>query len=97
VVLLNSQVTVLPDGRRLGYSIVGEGKPVVYFHGTVSSRLEVLLLKELAESGKLQIIGVDRPGYGLSTFRSRKDLRDFNGDVNFLMDRLGVERFGVLG
>ena len=40
------QTFSLPDGRQLGYCIVGEGKPVLYFHGTASSRLETLLLKE---------------------------------------------------
>ena len=43
-----SQIIVLPDGRHLWYLIVGEGKPVVYFHATASSRLEVRLLTELA-------------------------------------------------
>jgi len=94
---LVGQVISLPDGRQLGYFIVGKGKPVVYFHGTASSRLEILLLKKLAYAAQLQIIGIDRPGYGLSTFTPRKSLRDFNGDVNFLADHLGIERFGILG
>lgn len=94
---MSSQVISLPDGRQLGYSIIGRGKPVVYFHGTASSRLEVFLLKELANTEKLQIIGIDRPGYGLSTFKARKNLQDFNDDVNFLTQHLGIERFGVLG
>ncbi|MCW4002718.1 MAG: alpha/beta hydrolase [Candidatus Bathyarchaeota archaeon] len=94
---MSSQVISLPDGRQLGYSIIGEGRPVLYFHGTASSRLEVLLLKDLAEKGKLQIICIDRPGYGLSTYKPRKNLQDFNDDVNFLTEHLGIERFGVLG
>jgi pimeloyl-ACP methyl ester carboxylesterase len=87
----------LPDGRQLGYCVVGKGKPVIYFHGTASSRLEVLLLKDLAYDAGLQIIGIDRPGYGLSTFNPRKKLQDFNLDVNSLTDHLGIEQFGVLG
>jgi pimeloyl-ACP methyl ester carboxylesterase len=71
--------------------------PVMYFHGTASSRLEVLLLKELAYTARLQLIGVDRPGYGLSTFAPRTSLGAFNGDVNFLADHLGIKRFGILG
>ena len=90
------QVVTLPDGRKLGYCTVGKGQPVIYFHGTASSRLEVLLLKEFAEKAGLQIVGVDRPGYGISTFHSRKSLQDFNGDVNFLADTLRFERFAVL-
>ncbi len=94
---MSSQVISLADGRQLGYFTLGKGNPVVYFHGTASSRLEILLLKELAQTGNLQIIGFDRAGYGLSTFQRRKSLRDFCGDVNALADYLGLERLGVLG
>ena len=94
---LGGQVVVLPDGRHLGYLIVGKGKPVVYFHGTASSRLEVRLLTELAKTSQLQIIGIDRPGYGLSTFVPPKSLCDFAHDVNFLVDHLGIEQFGTIG
>ena len=87
----------MPDGRHLGYLTVGEGKPVVYFHGTASSRLEVKLLTELAYTARLQIISIDRPGYGLSTFVPKRSLCDFAGDINFLVDHLGIERFGVIG
>ena len=94
---LSQETIPLPDGRQLGYCVVGKGKPVVYFHGTASSRLEVLLLKEFANSAGLKIIGIDRPGYGLSTFCPRTNLQDFNSDVNSLTDHLGFDRFGVLG
>jgi pimeloyl-ACP methyl ester carboxylesterase len=86
----------LPDGRQLGFSVIGEGKPVLYFHGTASSRLEILLLKKFAYANKLQIIGVDRPGYGLSTFAPRRRLRDFTADINCLMAHLGLEKFALL-
>jgi len=87
----------LPDGRHLGYLIVGKGKPVVYFHGTASSRLEVRLLAELAHTARLQIISIDRPGYGLSTFKPPKSLCDFANDLNFLINHLGIARFAVIG
>jgi pimeloyl-ACP methyl ester carboxylesterase len=86
----------LPDGRKIGFSVVGEGKPVLYFHGTASSRLEILLLKEFACANKFQIIGVDRPGFGLSTFAPRNRLRDFAVDINCLMACLGLEKFVLL-
>lgn len=90
------QKFVLSDGRQLGFSVVGEGTPVLYFHGTASSRLETLLLKEFARKYGFQIIGVDRPGYGLSSFAPRTRLRDFTADVNCLMDHLGIEKFALL-
>jgi pimeloyl-ACP methyl ester carboxylesterase len=91
------QTISLPDGRQLGYCAIGEGKPIFYFHGTASSRLEVLLLKKSGLTQQVRIIGVDRPGYGLSTFAPRKSLRDFADDTNFLADHLGLERFAILG
>ncbi|MEM2108137.1 MAG: alpha/beta hydrolase [Candidatus Bathyarchaeia archaeon] len=90
------QTLSLPDGRQLGYLTLGKGLPIIYFHGTASSRLEILLLKELASKAKLQIIGVDRPGYGLSTFKPIKNLSDSNSDINFLADYLGLNKFGIL-
>lgn len=91
------QLMTMPDNRKLGYCIVGKGHPVIYFHGTASSRLEVMLLKDLAEMFGLQIIGVDRPGYGLSTYCKRKSLQSFNGDMEFLVHSLGLENFTILG
>lgn len=95
--LEKQQMISLPDGRRLGYLIVGEGTPVFYFHGTVSSRLEVLLLKELICKKHLLTISVDRPGAGLSTFTPRKRLQDFNSDINNLANYLGINKFAILG
>jgi pimeloyl-ACP methyl ester carboxylesterase len=96
VILMGEQVVTLPDGRKLGYCTVGKGQPVIYFHGTASSRLEVLLLKDFADKAGLQIVGFDRPGYGLSTYRKRQSLQDFNGDINYLADYLCFKRFSIL-
>jgi pimeloyl-ACP methyl ester carboxylesterase len=90
------QVISLPDGRQLGYLIVGEGKPVFYFHGTASSRLEVLLLKKLVYKKQLSIIGIDRSGAGLSTLAPRNSLQDFNADISYLADYLKINEFAVL-
>ncbi|MCL5877413.1 MAG: alpha/beta hydrolase [Candidatus Bathyarchaeota archaeon] len=94
---MSAQTCPLPDGRKLAYATVGEGYPVVYFHGTASSRLEVLLLRELAANAPLQLIGVDRPGYGYSSYVPRRSLQGFNADVTCLADYLGFDEFAVLG
>lgn len=93
---MSSQAVTLPDGRQLGYLVVGKGTPVIYFHGTASSRIEVLLLKRLTTKN-LQLIAIDRPGYGLSTYNPRKNIQDFNCDLNFLADHLDIPQFSVLG
>jgi pimeloyl-ACP methyl ester carboxylesterase len=87
----------LKDGRHLGYTIVGKGKPVFYFHGTASSRLEALLFDNPVLTSEFQIVGIDRPGYGLSTFCPRKNLQDFAYDLNQLADHLGFTEFALLG
>jgi pimeloyl-ACP methyl ester carboxylesterase len=86
----------LKDGRHLGYTIVGVGKPILCFHGTESSRLEVLLFKESILTSGFKLIGVDRPGYGLSTFSPRNNLHNFAQDVTQLADHLRLDSFALL-
>lgn len=90
------ETITLPDGRNLGYLIVGEGKPVFYFHGLPTSRLDVFLLKGFS-STHLQMIGVDRPGFGLSTFTPNRRVSDFAADISFLANHLGIDKFALLG
>ena len=91
------QTISLPDGRQLGYLIVGEGKPIFYFHGSPGSRLEVQNLDGIARSKHLRIIGVDRSGFGLSTFAVSQRISDFASDICFLADHLEVKKFMVVG
>jgi pimeloyl-ACP methyl ester carboxylesterase len=86
----------LPDGRDLGYLIAGEGKPVFYFHGLPGSRLDVLFQKGIG-SKHLQMIGVDRPGFGLSTFAPNRRASDFAADISHLANHLEIEEFALLG
>ena len=96
---LNQQMQ-LPDGRRLGYDERGpsNGKPLFYFHGSPSSRIESTLY---ASEGSLQslnvrLIAVDRPGMGLSDFQPKRRLLDWSQDVLALADHLKIERFAIL-
>jgi len=91
------QAITLPDGRQLGYLTIGEGKPVFLFHGLPASRLDAEFLRGIADSRHLQVIGVDRPGFGLSTYAPNRRLRDFAEDVTFLADKLGIDRFVLVG
>lgn len=91
------QAITLPDGRQLGYLVVGEGNPVLHFHGGLSSRLEVIVFKEIARSKNLQIVGVDRPGFGLSTYAPKRRISDFSADISLLTDHLGIEKLMVTG
>ena len=98
--ILNRKFT-LPDGRKLGYDVHGPttGRPVFYFHGTPSARVEWEFCgsEELLEKLELRIIAVDRPGMGLSDFQPGRHFSDWPADVATLADGLGLERFSVLG
>jgi pimeloyl-ACP methyl ester carboxylesterase len=91
---------ILPDGRKLAYAEFGrpDGEPVLYFHGSPSSRLEPLLIgDEVLDKLELRVICPDRPGMGGSDFQPGRRLTDWPSDVVALADTLGLDRFAVLG
>lgn len=96
-----NQLVTLSDGRRLSYDEYGpvDGKPLFYFHGTPSSRIEWQMFggEQLAERLQLRVISIDRPGMGLSDFQAGRHFRDWPEDVRAVADTLGIDRFIVLG
>lgn len=64
--LKDTNILLLPDGRRLGYAECGDpkGKPIFEFHGNPSSRLGSILFDEAARRLDIRVIGIDRPGEG---------------------------------
>lgn len=95
----NGQTLSLRDGRRLGYGEYGkpDGEPGFYFHGHPGSRLELQFADEAAADAGVRIIGLDRPGYGLSDFQPHRTILDWPRDVEEVADMLGLDRFSVLG
>lgn len=91
----------LHDGRILGYAEYGapEGKPVFYFHGFPSSRLDWLITDpdNSAAGFNVRVIAPDRPGYGLSDFKRGRKILDWPEDVIALADALHIDNFAVLG
>ncbi|RPI30619.1 MAG: alpha/beta hydrolase [Chloroflexota bacterium] len=90
----------LPDGRQLAYAEYGDpqGKPVIYFHGNPSSRLEPLMFgSHLDQAAGLRVIAADRPGMGRSDFQPGRKLTGWPADVCALADSLHLDRFAVLG
>jgi pimeloyl-ACP methyl ester carboxylesterase len=80
---VNQHVT-LSDGRKLGYNVYGpaDGKPLFYFHGTPSSRIEWQMFggEQLATQLHLRVISMDRPGMGLSDFQAGRRLGNWPKD-----------------
>jgi len=86
----------LCDGRTLGYAEYGNpsGKALFYFG---ASRLEARFLAEQAKHSGIRLIGIDRPGMGLSRFKAGRHLLDWPDDVVELADRLQLDHFAVAG
>jgi pimeloyl-ACP methyl ester carboxylesterase len=89
----------LHDGRLLGYADYGDpqGEPVMFFHGTPSSRLLFRVGDAAARLAGVRLIAPDRPGIGLSTHRPGRRIADWPADVLELANHLGFDRFSVVG
>ena len=96
---MSSNSIRLLDGRMLGYLECGdpEGKPVFYFHGFPGSRREVQFSHKTASQQNIRMIGIDRPGYGISGYKKNRTILDWPDDVTQLADALGIDNFSVLG
>ena len=93
------KTVTLGDGRRLCFAEFGDrqGKPVFYFHGFPGSRLEAKLADGIALDSHVRFIGIDRPGYGHSSYKPLRTLMDWADDVSELADALAIHRFSILG
>lgn len=94
-----NQTIVLKDGRLLGFAEYGDpkGKPVFFFHGWPSARLQPELIHRITKKQKIRLISVDRPGYGLSTYKEGRTMVDWPDDVVNLANKLHIKKFAVAG
>jgi pimeloyl-ACP methyl ester carboxylesterase len=86
------------DGATLQVREAGEadGEPVIHFHGTPGSRLELAWADEVVAAAGVRMITFDRPGYGGST-QGPFSLRSIADLALELADRLGLGRFRTSG
>lgn len=89
----------LQDGRRLGFAQFGdaEAAPVIVFHDLWGNRNIRHPDDSILAGIGIRLIGIDRPGYGMSTRKSGRSLMDVVDDVMLLSKALKLERFAVLG
>ncbi len=89
----------LKDKRQISYIECGDpkGVPFFYFHGFPGSRLEACMIHEPAATLGIRLISPDRPGYGGSTCKKNRSLKDWPNDVIELADRLGIQKFSIIG
>lgn len=94
-----ADVVTLPDGRALGFHEFGDpaGSPCLYIPGTPSSGLAGLAYDAAARAVGVRLIGVDKPGYGISSMTPRRTMAAFGEDVRGLADLLGLDEFRLFG
>lgn len=94
-----NQHIVLEDKRKLGFAEYGNSEeyPIIYCHGSQSSRLEMHYDIYFAIENDLRIITIDRPGHGLSDFNPNGSILQFARDVKQLIDYLEINKFSVIG
>ncbi len=90
---------LLKDKRKLGFKEYGvlDGFPIIYCHGSQSSRLEMHYDLTFAQNHHLRIITIDRPGHGLSDYNPKGSIIHFAEDVKQLLSSLNITKFSVAG
>ncbi|WNB90875.1 alpha/beta hydrolase [Bacillus sp. NEB1478] len=83
------------EGKILEYSIVGQGAPILIFHGGHSNCYEEFGYAELIEAG-YQLITPSRPGYGKTSSEWGKDLDTASNAYIKLLDQLGIDQVHVI-
>lgn len=93
------RIVTAADGRSLGVAQWGDpdGVPIVSLHGTPGSRLTRPVNEEAVRQAGINLITYDRPGYGGSDRSAGRQVVDCVGDVQAIVDALGVARFAVTG
>ncbi|KAK3636836.1 hypothetical protein LTR56_013947 [Elasticomyces elasticus] len=95
----STQTLGLPDGRTLAYAAFGSsnGHAIFELHGFPGSRLEAAVYHQSALELGAQVIGVDRPGIGLSSPHLGRTVLDHAEDLRFLAKALGHSSYSIIG
>ena len=93
------QTLRLPDGRTLGFAEFGapHGRPLLYFHGYPSSRLEPTPIEALLTRQNVRLLALDRPGFGLSSPQPNRRIVDWPDDVRFFAKSMHLDKVPVMG
>jgi pimeloyl-ACP methyl ester carboxylesterase len=93
-------VVPLPDGRREGFAEFGDpaGRSVVWLHGTPGARRQIPdQARVYAAANGIRLLGIDRPGVGLSTPYVYPQIRDFAIDLATMADALHIGDMAIVG
>jgi pimeloyl-ACP methyl ester carboxylesterase len=92
-------VAVAPD-RKLGFAEFGpaRGRAVVWLHGTPGARRQIpQAARAVATDLDIRLLGIDRPGVGLSTPHLYESVLGFADDLEIALDRLAVDDLLIIG
>lgn len=94
-----TNMLVLANATTVALSEYGDrdGVPVFFCHGWPSSRTMAELADDAARDLGVRIISPDRPGIRDSPFQANRRLIDWPPFLNEIADRLGIERYRILG
>src|SRR6201991_3516818 len=88
------------DDRQIGFAEFGDpqGRAVFWLHGTPGARRQIPMEARIyAESAKIRLIGIDRPGIGSSTPYQYDTVSAFGDDLRTIADTLGIDKMVVVG
>ena len=96
---MKNETITMNDGRIVGFADYGspDQTAVVWCHGGPGSRLEPSFVADAAARAGLRLIGIDRPGYGLSTPQPGCTIGGWVPDALAVLDHLGIDQFLALG
>src|SRR6185437_6876008 len=96
---VEDQTIELAGGRTVGFADYGSpgATAVLWCHGGPGSRLEPAYLRRVASEAGLRIIGIDRPGYGLSTPQPGRTIAGWVPEALAVADHLGIGPFAAVG
>jgi len=89
----------VPDGRTVGFADFGNPgqTAVLWCHGGPGCRLGPVYVAPTAVDERIRLIGIDRPGYGLSTAQPGRSIADWVGDALAVADHRSIDSFATIG
>lgn len=96
---LEGKIAVAPD-RNISFAEFGapQGKAVFWLHGTPGARRQIPPeARAWAALNGIRLVGIDRPGIGVSTPHRYQQVLEFANDLEVVADTLGIDKMAVIG
>jgi len=96
---LEGKIAVAPD-RNISFAEFGapQGKAVFWLHGTPGARRQIPPeARAWAALNGIRLVGIDRPGIGVSTPHRYQQVLEFADDLEVVADTLGIDKMAVIG